>query len=370
MVKIINLFGDQYSGQAGKAGVFAKWKGRQYRRKYVIPANPRTTMQTTVRGWFTEAVSFWHTLHSIQRLAFSYLATGLVMSGFNLLVSKWQKAGSVTENRPQAPAEGIKQICSAYDDAATTPLTADAWEFPLGADPVKIKSVVYTPGAEKPDQDAYVDLEMGDVRIPTQLLNVDGLKAELGVLEAGDELLISYTSGGRVITREKLAVASEVSGDGAWEFAAQDFRTRWYPIDFKSVVVEIHDQDGIAPNIFVKLESLEIWNTNYVISDGLVVPQAKIFFDLSKPTHANSKVDYTDYTQIDGAKLEITKADTSFITWRRYSDPVGKTLVAQTIEEPAYDWRLTAPGYVGITREHVSALQATQHELVKMTASA
>ncbi|GAI00952.1 unnamed protein product [marine sediment metagenome] len=53
MVKIINIFGDVYSGQAGKAGVFAKWKGRQYRRKYVIPANPKTTMQIAVRNSFT-----------------------------------------------------------------------------------------------------------------------------------------------------------------------------------------------------------------------------------------------------------------------------------------------------------------------------
>ncbi|MBA7586598.1 hypothetical protein ES708_28600 [subsurface metagenome] len=85
---------------------------------------------------------------------------------------------------------------------------------------------------------------------------------------------------------------------------------------------------------------------------------------------AGAKVDYTDYTQVKDAKLEITKADTSFITWRRYSDPVGKTAVAQTIEISAYDWRLTAPGYVGITREHVSPVDATGHELVVMTASA
>ncbi len=56
MVKIINIFGDQYSGQAGKAGVFAKWKGRQYRRAYVIPANPKTTMQMIIRGYFENAV--------------------------------------------------------------------------------------------------------------------------------------------------------------------------------------------------------------------------------------------------------------------------------------------------------------------------
>ena len=369
MVKITNIFGDRYSGQAGKAGVFATWKGRQYRRMYVIPANPQTTMQTRVRGWFSEAIDFWHTLHSIQRLSFSYLATGLVMSGFNLMVSRWQKAGAATEDRPIAPAEGIKQIASDKDEAATTELTPNGWEFPLGADPVKIMSLTYTPTAPDPDQDAYVDLEMGDVRIPTALLNVDGLKAVLGLLGDGDELLITYDSGGRVVKREVLAEATAIVGDSGWEFAVQNFRTRWYPIDFESVVIEIHDVDGEAPDDFVQLESLEISNLTYTIADSVVTPQPKIFFDLSKPVTAGAKVDYTDYTQIKDAKLEITKADTSFITWRRYSSPVGRTLVAQTIEEPAYDWRLTAPGYLGITREHVSALSATEHELVVMTES-
>ena len=113
MVKIINIFGDVYSGQAGKAGVFAKWKGRQYRRKYVIPANPKTTMQMVVRGYFTNAVAAWHTYHSIQRLVYSYLATGLVMSGFNLLVRRWQKAATQALTLPIDPQEGIKQIASA-----------------------------------------------------------------------------------------------------------------------------------------------------------------------------------------------------------------------------------------------------------------
>ncbi|MBA7573949.1 hypothetical protein ES708_15750 [subsurface metagenome] len=370
MVKILNIFGDQYSGQAGKAGVFAKWKGRQYRRAYVIPANPRTTMQTTVRGWFTEAVAFWHSLHSIQRLAFGYLATGLVMSGFNLFVSKWQKAGAVTEDRPAAPAEGIKQIASDMDEAATTELTPNGWEFPLGADPVKIMSLTHVPDPTDPDQDAYVDVEMGDVRVAAQLLNIDGLKAILGLLAEGDELVISYKSGGREVTREVLAEATEVEGDAAWEFAVQELTTLWYPIDFKSVVIEIHDLDGESPNDFVQLESLEILNCAYTIADSVVTPTPKIFFDLSKPVTVGGVVNYTDYTQIKDAKLEITKADTSFITWRRYSDPVGKTTVAQTIEISAYDWRLTAPGYVGVTREHVSPVDATEHELVVMTPSA
>ena len=65
MVKIVNIFGDQYSGQAGKAGVFAKWKGRQYRRAYVIPANPNTTKQQEVRQNLANAVTLWHLYNTV-----------------------------------------------------------------------------------------------------------------------------------------------------------------------------------------------------------------------------------------------------------------------------------------------------------------
>ncbi|GAI78179.1 unnamed protein product, partial [marine sediment metagenome] len=159
MVKITNIFGDVYSGQAGKAGVFAKWKGRQYRRKYVIPANPKTVMQTRIRDYFTNAVTFWHSLRSLQRLCFSYLATGLVMSGFNLLVSRWQKAATTGATLPVDPLQGIKQIASADDDTSTDcPVTATN-PFPLTDSPVKIGSLTFTPADTDKDQAAYIDIE-------------------------------------------------------------------------------------------------------------------------------------------------------------------------------------------------------------------
>ena len=91
MVKITNIFGDSYSGQAGKAGVFAKWKGRQYRRAYVIPSNPNTTKQQSVRTNLSNAIDRWHEYQTEQRRAYGYMSAGLVMSGFNLFVSRWQK---------------------------------------------------------------------------------------------------------------------------------------------------------------------------------------------------------------------------------------------------------------------------------------
>jgi len=357
MVKIVNIFGDNYSGQAGKAGVFAKWKGRQYRRKYVIPANPKTTMQVTVRNFFTNAVAAWHTYHSIQRLAYSYLATGLVMSGFNLLVSRWQKKATQGLTLPYPPKEGIKQIASAKETRQDTNPAPTAHVYDLTYKPVSIGSLTATAGGTDPAQDAYVDIEMGDVRIPVAITNTAGAAGGGQAIAEGDKLLISYTSGGRTITREELYVvpggATEIPAKAA---IADALRTAYYPIDFGSVVIEIED---VSAETFTQLESMEIDNVN-----------GKIYYDKTDWADATSTVDYTSYTAIENAKLEVTKVDTSFITWRAYSDANGHIPIAQTIEDETYDWTLTAAQKVSVIRAAQTAELATQHELIVMEAAA
>jgi len=356
MVKIINIFGDVYSGQAGKAGVFAKWKGRQYRRKYVIPANPKTTMQQTIRGYFTNAVAAWHTYHSIQRLVYSYLATGLVMSGFNLLVSRWQKAAIAAVTLPYAAQEGIKQIASATSqkDNETVPDTTNPTT--LVAKPVSIGSLVDGTTWASAVQDALVDIEMGDIRIPLQIANVDGAKAAEAVVADGDQIVISYTSGGRTVTREVLLTYLT----GTEEFEARAtigvaLRTAYYPIDFKSVVVECYD---LSATTYYQLESEEIDNIN-----------GKAYLDMSAVYDATDQHSYLSFTPIETAKLEVTKVDTSFITWRRYSDANGHIPIAQTIEDETYDWTLSAALKVSQIRAAQSAVLATKHECVLMVAA-
>jgi len=350
MVKIINIFGDVYSGQAGKAGVFAKWKGRQYRRKYVIPANPKTTMQQIVRGYFTNAIAAWHTYHSIQRLVYSYLATGLVMSGMNLLVRRWQLAATKLLTLPLDPAEGIKQIASAstQKDDETVPSTANP--AALSFQPNSIGSLVCGTTWASAVQDALVDIEMGDIRIPLQIANVDGAKAAEAVVADGDLIVISYTSGGRTITREVLLTFLT----GTEEFEARAtigvaLRTKYYPIDFKSVVIECYD---LSLTAYHQLESEEI--------DNIL---GKVYLDMSTLFDATDQHSYLTYTAIEGAKLETTKVDTSFITWRRYSNSVGHIPIAQTIEDETYDYNLSAGLYVSVIRAAQSAVLATKHEL-------
>ncbi len=357
MVKIINIFGDQYSGQAGKAGVFAKWKGRQYRRAYVIPANPKTTMQQTVRGYFTNVIATWHTYHSIQRLVFSYLATGLVMSGMNLLVRRWMLAATKALTLPIAPQEGIKQIASAKSVKTDEVVSATDNPCTLVAKPVSIGSLVSGTTWATDPIDAFVDIEMGDVRLPVQVEYVEGQTPATTPCAVGDELVISYTSGGRTVTHEVLLTfATGVEEFEARAAIADALRTAFYPIDFKSAHVYVHD---VSEESYVEIEAEEIDNIN-----GQAYLDKTEFYDVTD-MHT-----YTSFTPIEAAKLEVCKVDTSFITWRRYSNANGHIPIAQTIEDETYDWTLSAGTKVSVIRAAQSAVLATKHELVVMEPAA
>jgi len=175
MVKIKNIFGDEYSGAAGKAGVFAKWKGRQYRRKYVIPANPKTTMQMTVRNHFTNAVATWHTWSSLRKKAYSYLATGLVMSGFNLLVRRYQLWKLVGKTEILDPIMGIKQIGAGDETNVPDEATFDNEPKKTSFCPVIIGSLEAGSGGTPLEVDVIVNSEMGDCMIPLDI-GTDGTR--------------------------------------------------------------------------------------------------------------------------------------------------------------------------------------------------
>ena len=53
------------AGALGKAIVFFPWKGLDVVREYVVPANPKTTLQTTQRSYLTTAVAAIHTSQAL-----------------------------------------------------------------------------------------------------------------------------------------------------------------------------------------------------------------------------------------------------------------------------------------------------------------
>ncbi|GAI52774.1 unnamed protein product, partial [marine sediment metagenome] len=138
---------------------------------------------------------------------------------------------------------------------------------------------------------------MGDVRIPTAITQVEDGAATLVSVEAGDKLVISYLSGGRTVEREILyTVPAEGSEIPAKALIANAIRTKYYPIDLKSVVVETFEA---TLEHYEAIESLEI--------DNLA---KTIYFDLAAPTGTGDTVTYVSFTPIENAKLEVTKVDT------------------------------------------------------------
>jgi hypothetical protein len=89
------MFSFGASGALADALVFGRWKGIDYARKYVIPANPNTAAQVTQRSHLTAAVAQWHTvgadaLEGQDKLAWDRYAGVLgPMTGFNAFVKEW-----------------------------------------------------------------------------------------------------------------------------------------------------------------------------------------------------------------------------------------------------------------------------------------
>ncbi|GAI17681.1 unnamed protein product, partial [marine sediment metagenome] len=258
--KIRNIFGDEYSGQAGKAGVFAKWKGRQYRRKYVIPANPKTTMQQVVRDHFSAAIVLWHTWSSLQKRAYSYLATGLVLSGFNLEVRRYQLWKLKAKTSIQDPIQGIKQIGAGDETHVADEATFDSTPKKTAICPVIIGSLAAGTGATPLETDVIVNSEMGDCLIPVGIVNVNGHVAGGDPVAEGDKLVISYTASGRTVTHEELAVAEDV--EATWTIVAKTtiadaIRTAYSPVDLASAHVYIYDLSALA---YIEIDSVTIVN--------------------------------------------------------------------------------------------------------------
>lgn len=93
------LFSLGAGGALGKALVFFGWKGLNVVREYVVPSNPRTSGQTTQRGYLGDAVEAIHsamaeatrTLDEQDIMAYALLASlrATPRTWFNEIVKQW-----------------------------------------------------------------------------------------------------------------------------------------------------------------------------------------------------------------------------------------------------------------------------------------
>jgi len=87
------------SGAIGKALVYFGWKGIDAVREYVVPSNPKTTAQTTQRGYLSDAVDAIHAAQIKPVLPFveadksAYALLGSLQptprTWFNTIVKQW-----------------------------------------------------------------------------------------------------------------------------------------------------------------------------------------------------------------------------------------------------------------------------------------
>jgi hypothetical protein len=87
------LFSLDARGKIADTLVYAIWKGLNYCRQYVIPFNPKTAGQQTIRGYFTDAVAAYQAEDQATKdiWAAAIKALGWAMSGFNYYVGKYVK---------------------------------------------------------------------------------------------------------------------------------------------------------------------------------------------------------------------------------------------------------------------------------------
>lgn len=76
------------SGTIAQTLTYASWKGIDYARTRVIPANPRSTQQTNTREVFAYLQSLYKFLPSIGREPWVAATVGIPMTPENLLLSK------------------------------------------------------------------------------------------------------------------------------------------------------------------------------------------------------------------------------------------------------------------------------------------
>ncbi len=79
------------SGSLGEAIVFSKWKGRNYVRQLVKPANPKSGGQVGIRSMFKFLAQIWDGLTSGNKASWEDRADDMIVSPFNAMMSYNQK---------------------------------------------------------------------------------------------------------------------------------------------------------------------------------------------------------------------------------------------------------------------------------------
>jgi hypothetical protein len=133
------LHSDDASGKFAGALVFAKWKGRNYTRQLVTPANPKSAAQTGIRSMMKWVAKSWADCSAGNKLTWDALAAAKNISAFNAMVSenldRWQYNSSPTRAYPAAEILNTLDPDAIGDDGVILTTTGYAGYAAVGAKP-------------------------------------------------------------------------------------------------------------------------------------------------------------------------------------------------------------------------------------------
>jgi hypothetical protein len=175
---------------------------------------------------------------------------------------------------------------------------------------------------------AFVDLEMGQVRIVTAPTN---------------KYWVSYKYGGNQIDWEDIGNGSATK------------KLAHFPVDYGSVVIQdsaTQPTDKVTGA--VQAAEVDIVNGKLKSTSGNFA--------------ATSTVKYTTVTYLADAKVEVQKANSSFVAFRGYTDSKGRVKLGLTAQDENYDVDVTKTGYAAKSTVAQAASAAAKNESIILSA--
>jgi hypothetical protein len=100
------LFSLEASGTVADTLTYSRWKGRPYVRQRVIPSNPKSVLQVSVRGMMTYLSQAWAALSANNKATWQDAADAITASTFNAYVRENMRRWSNFEAPGQASPIG------------------------------------------------------------------------------------------------------------------------------------------------------------------------------------------------------------------------------------------------------------------------
>ena len=195
------------SGTVGDTLTFSKWKGRNYVRNRVIPANPKSASQTGVRAMMSFLAATWHLLATGPKATYATAAAAKSISPFNQFVSehltRWQNFTAPSQASPATEAStgltvttqtltgGVGHVTLSLTPSGATSI----WGYLIFREAAAITvpswaNCVAVIAANAGNAVTHVDspLAIGTYHYRTAVFNVDG---KLGTVHADDAAVVT-----------------------------------------------------------------------------------------------------------------------------------------------------------------------------------